>query len=103
MKTLTTPTQFTAPADIPAPKFQLFQQVSLIPRATPKRLEAKPRSGVIVGMEYITLFTALVNSWRSYGWEYKVDFYFEAPFADALTCTDPVQSFDEKDLVEASQ
>ena len=62
----------TLPQGIPAPQFQLFQAVAI-------KSSTEPRTGVIVGLEYVTLFTAIANHDNTYGWIYEVDFYFDAP------------------------
>lgn len=92
------------PDNIQPPKFRLFQEVYLAPCRTASKSDIRlkdappPRSGVIVGMNYVPLFQALVERYSGFGWEYQVDFYFGAPFEKALECVEPVQTYDESDL-----
>ncbi|MBL1176820.1 hypothetical protein [Pantanalinema sp. GBBB05] len=92
------------PDNIQPPKFHLFQPVCLVPKSPTSKSERQlqdappPRTGVIVGMTYVTLFQAIVEHYAGFGWEYQVDFYFNAPFEKALGCEDPVQTYDEVDL-----
>jgi hypothetical protein len=68
----------TLPPDIPAPKFNLFQPVSVA------LANGEPRTGVVVGLHYVTLFAAIANERGNYGWFYEVDFYFGASFETML-------------------
>ncbi|MBL1176837.1 hypothetical protein [Pantanalinema sp. GBBB05] len=92
------------PHNIQPPKFHLFQHVCLVPKSPTSKSDRQlqdappPRTGVIVGMTYITLFQAIVEHYAGFGWEYQVDFYFNAPFEKALGCEEPVQTYDEADL-----
>lgn len=93
----TIPITVNIPDSIQPPKFHLFQEVCLAPKSPTSKSDCS-RVGVIVGMTYIPLFQALVERFAGFGWEYQVDFYFNAPFEKALDCEDPVQTYDEADL-----
>lgn len=88
----------TVPPNIPAPKFHLFQTIHI-------KTDNDTETGVIVGIEYTTLFTAIANHCNTYGWEYKVDFYFEAATEKLLSADEyeTTRTYHEAKLVAQSE
>lgn len=85
--------QHQLPIEIPMPKFMIGQRVKACGN----------HFGVITGMEYVTLFTAIAAELESDGWEYTVDFYFGAPLREARTHPESVEKFDEDELELAEE
>ncbi|MBD2156277.1 hypothetical protein [Leptolyngbya sp. FACHB-16] len=79
----------TIPENVPAPKFELFQQVSL-----------NKRRGTIVGMTYTSALEALAMRLDAYGWTYDVSFVYGLPPEQAIGADETEEDVAE-DRIEA--
>jgi hypothetical protein len=79
------------PESVPAPKFKLFDRV---------KVKSRNQKAVVTSMRYISLFTAVVNRFDGWGWNYEVDYHFGEPVEQALGLNDgeSVEEVDENDL-----
>lgn len=83
--------------NIPAPQFNLFQKVHVLPAE--KRYNNGCGGGVatIVGIRYVSFRTALKEH-LAVGWEYTVDFLHDASEEEALQVIEPTGLFDASEL-----
>jgi hypothetical protein len=81
------------PADVPQPRFGLFQQAMYGDRVV-----------TIVGLQYTSPLTALRSGWSDYGWEYVIDDCYGKSIKAALTVDeDPLSTVSGKYLKEVCQ
>jgi hypothetical protein len=84
------------PENIPAPKFQLFQQVRI------KGDRSLPEVGCITGLYYIDFRNALSDG-LDMGWKYTVDFLIAATEEEALTLAENRIDAEERELEMANK